>query len=598
MAPKEEFIDKFRGKVIEILRLDIADSNEFTFHKGGRYGTCMFKSATNKFGVCGCNRPLKLKVVGNTFAKTCFYKRCHRPQPIFTLNDSCVAPIEPVMSTTGADTLSVKDALVTPTPFDNEVEMKGLREGGYFLIDALHTLFVEKHSFINIVWTGYTWYVFYPENHRWVLDELVVYQWVRSAFLELYSSYIDVKGRQCPQSEVVLSCLFTNMTSKLNQPTYMKPIVTEAKLRFADVRFMEKVDKQKDLICFTNGVYECSTSLFREGRPSDYITLCTNTAFIPRNDIRQVDEYKDIFKSLTQFLTDILPDEETRLSTLHILHKSMCSPERVSQFVMWQGHGSNGKSKLANLIKHAFGEYVVSIPVSLFTQKRGHSNSASPEFARSRGCRIALVSEPNSNETLNMGLIKEVTGGDSMYVRNLYEKGFEFVPLFTPILLCNVLPSVTDTSHGAWRRILPVEFPTTFTENPTEPHERQLNPNIERDIVTWGRVFCAIVIHGFTVSEDFRVSDKSQHLLKGYQQESDYYVEYFAEAVSETTVPNDCVAWADLWTDFYSWFVRSHGREHLPKKSEAKRKFQSDIFKRRLHHGKWWRCVLHRTKRD
>jgi hypothetical protein len=48
-----------------------------------------------------------------------------------------------------------------------------------------------------------------------------------------------------------------------------------------------------------------------------------------------------------------------------------------------------------------------------------------------------------------------------------------------------------------------------------------------------------------------------------------------------------------MWLDFYKWFCISYGREHVPKKSEAKKKFQSDIFKKRLRRGKWTSCLLH-----
>ncbi len=79
-----------------------------------------------------------------------------------------------------------------------------------------------------------------------------------------------------------------------------------------------------------------------------------------------------------------------------------------------------------------------------------------------------------------------------------------------------------------------------------------------------------------------------------YQEDSDFYAEYYSEKVSntsaETNVVHNVIEWshmAAMWTDFYRWFCVSYGKGHVPKKSEAKKKFQSDIFKRRLKHGKW-----------
>ena len=55
-----------------------------------------------------------------------------------------------------------------------------------------------------------------------------------------------------------------------------------------------------------------------------------------------------------------------------------------------------------------------------------------------------------------------------------------------PVLLCNVLPNVTDTSHGAWRRLVSINFPTLFTsETITQPNEKRLDPNIDQKIEKW-----------------------------------------------------------------------------------------------------------------
>ena len=73
----------------------------------------------------------------------------------------------------------------------------------------------------------------------------------------------------------------------------------------------------------------------------------------------------------------------------------------------------------------ALGDYCITIPVSVFTQKRIEYGRACPELQRTKGRRVVFISEPSHNETLNLGIIKEVTGGDAMYTRGLYEDGGE-----------------------------------------------------------------------------------------------------------------------------------------------------------------------------
>ena len=59
------------------------------------------------------------------------------------------------------------------------------------------------------------------------------------------------------------------------------------------------------------------------------------------------------------------------------------------------------------------------------------------------------------------------------------------------MLLCNVLPNVTDTSHGAWRRLVSVQFPTLFKEqpDPKKPNERPVDFAIDGKIEAWADVF-------------------------------------------------------------------------------------------------------------
>ena len=56
------------------------------------------------------------------------------------------------------------------------------------------------------------------------------------------------------------------------------------------------------------------------------------------------------------------------------------------------------------------------------TRKRGSSGQASPELARIKGRRIGVCQEPDNGETLNCGHLKELTGNDTIMVRQLYEK--------------------------------------------------------------------------------------------------------------------------------------------------------------------------------
>ena len=80
------------------------------------------------------------------------------------------------------------------------------------------------------------------------------------------------------------------------------------------------------------------------------------------------------------------------------------------------------------------GDYAVKISTSLITGKKGGLGSAAPELSRAGGgVRWAVLEEPDPDEEINGGIFKSLTGNDSYWARDLFEKGKstrEIVPLF------------------------------------------------------------------------------------------------------------------------------------------------------------------------
>jgi phage/plasmid-associated DNA primase len=246
-------------------------------------------------------------------------------------------------------------------------------------------------------------------------------------------------------------------------------------------------------------------------------------------------------------------------------------------------------------VPRTLGEYCITIPVTVFTQKRIEYGKACPELQRAQNRRVVFISEPSHNETLNLGIIKEVTGGDAMFTRGLYEEGQEIQCRFTPVLLCNVLPNVTDTSHGAWRRLVSVSFPTLLVEEPKNTHERKVDVTLDSKLETWANVFMTYLLTtGYeTARADGMKIPKSVCLTTSdYKNESDFYADYYNERIVHTGMICDKITWTAVWWDFYHWFGRSHGYGHIPKKVECRKRFEQDYFKQKLVKGEWCGFLL------
>jgi P4 family phage/plasmid primase-like protien len=279
---------------------------------------------------------------------------------------------------------------------------------------------------------------------------------------------------------------------KLYQEPYVTTIIGALKHIFYKEGIMEEFDTNNNLIGFENGIYDLKNHVFREGRPEDNITLSTKI-IIPINGSMKPGEKQESYRKrsipdtairleslntrvsemtnfgildsdMRAFISQIIPNEEVRDYTMRMISSCLSGENREESFNIWTGSGGNGKSKLVELIGLALGEYACNLPVALLTQKRKASGAASPEMARTRGKRFVVMQEPDVNETLNVGEMKEITGNDKIQARGLYKEPFEFTPQFKLFLMCNQLPVVPSDDDGTWRRLRATPFVSRFVK--------------------------------------------------------------------------------------------------------------------------------------
>ena len=98
----------------------------------------------------------------------------------------------------------------------------------------------------------------------------------------------------------------------------------------------------------------------------------------------------------------------------------------AEDFIVHHNCGGNGKSKLIELFELAFGDYCGKMPVTLITQKRAASNACTPELIKNKGKRLVTLQEPDEDEKIHVGAMKELTGGDKIQARGLHKDPIEF----------------------------------------------------------------------------------------------------------------------------------------------------------------------------
>ena len=327
---------------------------------------------------------------------------------------------------------------------------------------------------------------------------------------------------------------FEKVYKKLKTTGFKANVMRECRELFFDDTFNSKVDANKDLIAFNNGVMDLTTVTFRDGKPDDYISFSTGIDYEADKEYYEYSEWPRVEK----FLQQVLPDPDVREYFMKHLATNLIGGNQAQKFHILTGSGSNGKSMITNLMSKVLGDYACTVPISLLTQKRKGSGNAAPEVARLKGRRFVTMQEPDEAIALNTGLMKELTSGEKMYARDLFKSGSEFEVLAKFHLACNEKPKINTVDGGTWRRLVVINFISKFVSNPSGPNEFPLDESIQFAVnsLQWAMPFASYLIHILKTSVGLRkltAPGKVMEYTSDYRNENDAIAKFISERVRE-----------------------------------------------------------------
>lgn len=321
--------------------------------------------------------------------------------------------------------------------------------------------------------------------------------------------------------------------TKLKTTKFKDNVMRECRELFFDEEFTKKVDSNKDLIAFNNGVMDLIKMEFRDGKPEDYISFSTSIDYDSNKLYYEYEEWPVV----DSFIQQVLPDYEVRNYFLKHLATNLLGGNTAQKFHILTGSGSNGKSMITNLTSTALGDYACTVPISLFTQKRKGSGSAAPEVIRLKGRRFVTMQEPDEAIALNTGLMKEITSGENMYARDLFKSGTEFEVQAKFHLACNDKPKINTTDGGTWRRLVVINFLSKFVPKPSEPNEFPMDETIQFKVKSklWATPFLSYLVHLLKQEKGIRklvAPPKVLEYTSEYQNDNDGISKFISEKIS------------------------------------------------------------------
>ena len=143
----------------------------------------------------------------------------------------------------------------------------------------------------------------------------------------------------------------------------------------------------------------------------------------------------------------------------------LCGSTREQCMFFLYGDGANGKSTFLETLAKMLGDYCMNAQADTIASTRSRSSGAArSDVARLKGARFVTLEEGDQGATLDEGLVKQMTGGNTITARFQYGKEFEFRPEFKLVEATNHLPKIHGTDVGIWRRIRLVPFTQSIPE--------------------------------------------------------------------------------------------------------------------------------------
>ncbi len=217
-------------------------------------------------------------------------------------------------------------------------------------------------------------------------------------------------------------------------------------------------DRDPWLLNVANGTLDLRTGELRKAWQGDGITKLSPVAYDPEARSEVWD----------RFLERVQPDPEERRFLQLAAGYSLTGDTREEKMFMPIGPPATGKSTFIETLKAAAGDYAVTADFETFI-KRPPTGGPRNDVAALAGARAVVSIEVDEGRALAEGLVKLLTGGDTVTARRLYQEGFEFRPQFKLWLVANNAPRIRDDDAALWRRVLRIPFTVEIPEPERDP---------------------------------------------------------------------------------------------------------------------------------
>jgi putative DNA primase/helicase len=382
------------------------------------------------------------------------------------------------------------------------------------------------------VWTGRRWE---PDRNGAVMDL------AKSVARELYQAAWEIPDAD-RKKQTALWAIRSESTDK------KKAALVSAQSEPGIPILPEHFDADLFLLNCLNGTIDLRTGELRPHRREDYCTKLAPVVYDPsaRSPLWE------------RFLREACGGDEDLISFMQrAVGYSLTGSAAEEKLFFVHGPAAAGKSTFLEAVKATLGDYAKSADFESFVQRR-EAGAVRNDIAELAGRRFVVSIEVDEGKKLAEGLIKLLTGGDTVRARFLYQEAFEYVPQFKLWLAANHAPRVRHDDSAMWRRILRIPFESVIPQARRDPSVKARLKDVEES----GPAILAWAVEGCLrwQEEGLGVPEAVEEATEQYRLDMDPLRDFIADC---------CVLAPHAWTpaaklrEAYERYCREVGEKHL-----------------------------------
>jgi len=236
---------------------------------------------------------------------------------------------------------------------------------------------------------------------------------------------------------------------------------------------------QNNLISLNNGIYDLTTQQIKPFNKTDYLTTTLSYDF----------DQEAVCPIWLNFINDTFAGNQSLIEFIQkAVGYTLTSEVSEQKLFFLYGNGSNGKSVFSEILISLLGSYAIKLPLVSLIYNKNNSDISQRETIRLKGKRLAISNEIEEGVRLSESLIKDLTGGDTVTGKALYQPTLEFKPTHKLWVYGNHKPAIRGTDNGIWRRIVLIPFSVTVRDEKKDPDLVKKLTNELPGILNWALI--------------------------------------------------------------------------------------------------------------